>query len=124
MTFLCFFFQVERRRRDTINTWIMKLGKLIPDLFNPEAGPPKQNLMSKSGILARACDYLTELRTENDDLRRERNRDLDALEQENQRLQDEVGLLKQENEILRRQLESNGVFLKDPDDHESRLIMP
>ena len=51
-------FQVERRRRDTINTWIMKLGKLIPDLFassndaEPNA-PSRSSQMSKGGILAR-----------------------------------------------------------------------
>ena len=61
--------KVERRRRDTINNMIVKLGKLIPDLFNPEAGPPKNNTLSKGGILARACEYVSEIRQSNQSLR-------------------------------------------------------
>lgn len=52
--------EVERRRRDTINAWIMQLGKLIPglDMDDHEKGPPKGGALSKGGILAKACDYV------------------------------------------------------------------
>ena len=105
------FAQVERRRRDTINSWIMKLGKLIPDLFNPESGPPRQNLLSKGGILARACDYLTELRTENQELRNSHRDEADkveSLEMANQQLQSQIDILRSENASLRRRLEEHG----------------
>ncbi|KMQ95468.1 upstream stimulatory factor 1-like protein [Lasius niger] len=58
--------EVERRRRDKINNWITKLGKLLADCdqnVNKE-GDAKTNFepQSKGGILARACDYITKLR--------------------------------------------------------------
>ena len=106
--------QVERRRRDTINTMIVKLGKLIPDLFNPEAGPPKHNTLSKGGILARACEYVTEIRHSNQSLR-EKAAKADKILLENEKLQMQVDVLKQENEVLRQQLESNGILWKKVD---------
>ena len=123
------FAQVERRRRDTINSWIMKLGKLIPDLFNPESGPPRQNLLSKGGILARACDYLTELRTENQELRNSHRDEVESLEVANQQLQSQIDILRSENASLRRRLEEHGdvylggqvsddVDVEDDDDDE------
>ena len=61
--------EVERRRRDNINNWIMKLSKLIPDcngsdnsMSNTGAGKQSQ---SKGGILAKACEYLAEMRNTN-----------------------------------------------------------
>ena len=62
------------------------MGKLIPDLMNPSGDQPNRaTLMSKGGILARACDYLAELRQENHELSRRAAR-LEALEAENERL--------------------------------------
>merc|ERR1712111_230775 len=82
--------EVERRRRDTINSWIMKLGKLIPVLMNPlDGGANRATLMSKGGILARACDYLGELRQENHELTCRAAR-LESLEAENQRLKERL----------------------------------
>lgn len=64
--------EVERRRRDNINTWIMKLGKLLPDTEAPADvnAPPlgKGQSQSKGGILAKACEYVVELREENQKL--------------------------------------------------------
>ena len=62
--------EVERRRRDTINAWIMQLGKLIPGLDmdqDPEKGPPKGGggALSKGSVLAKACDYVSELTEDN-----------------------------------------------------------
>jgi len=121
--------EVERRRRDTINSWIMKLGKLIPDQFNPDhpaggggggdgSGPPRTSLMSKGGILARACDYLTELRKSNHELTRQvaKAEDLQLM---NEKLLEELEAVKSENESLRRRLEDNLVFIKDhPEDDD------
>ena len=62
--------EVERRRRDNINNWIMKLSKLIPDCNGGDtnsmssSGPGKQS-QSKGGILAKACEYLAEMRNTN-----------------------------------------------------------
>ena len=56
--------EVERRRRDNINNWIMKLSKLIPDCNNHENSQGKHS-QSKGGILAKACEYLAETRNTN-----------------------------------------------------------
>ena len=86
----------------------MKLGKLIPDLFNPDAGPPKNTTLSKGGILARACEYLTEVRQANQAFADKASK-VDKLLLENEKLQNQVDTLKEENEALRQQLESNGI---------------
>uniref|UniRef100_A0A3Q3AJL1 Upstream transcription factor 2, c-fos interacting n=1 Tax=Kryptolebias marmoratus TaxID=37003 RepID=A0A3Q3AJL1_KRYMA len=76
--------EVERRRRDKINNWIVTLSKLIPDCsIDSRTGA------SKGGILSKACDYIRELR------------------QKNQQLQDgskEVERVQMENELLRQQV--------------------
>uniref|UniRef100_A0A3B1J258 BHLH domain-containing protein n=1 Tax=Astyanax mexicanus TaxID=7994 RepID=A0A3B1J258_ASTMX len=53
--------EVERRRRDKINNWIITLSKIIPDcnLDTTKTGA------SKGGILSKACDYIQELRQQN-----------------------------------------------------------
>ena len=93
---------------------IMKLGKLIPDLFNPESGPPKNNTLSKGGILARACEYVSEIRQANQSLR-EKVGKAEKLMSENEKLQNQVAMLKLENESLKQQLESNGILWKKSD---------
>lgn len=45
---------MERRRRDKINSWITKLAALVPNSGLPDTA-------SKGGILAKACDHITEL---------------------------------------------------------------
>ena len=58
--------EVERRRRDNINNWIMKLSKLLPDCGNSGdsggAGSQGKQSQSKGGILAKACEYLADMR--------------------------------------------------------------
>lgn len=46
--------EVERRRRDKINSWISKLANLVPNSGLPDSA-------SKGGILAKACDHITDL---------------------------------------------------------------
>ncbi|OXB52710.1 hypothetical protein ASZ78_016612, partial [Callipepla squamata] len=76
--------EVERRRRDKINNWIVQLSKIIPDcsMENTKSG------QSKGGILSKACDYIQELRQSNHRLSEE----LQGLDQ-----------LQMDNEVLRQQ---------------------
>ncbi|XP_047648948.1 upstream stimulatory factor 2 isoform X4 [Phacochoerus africanus] len=81
--------EVERRRRDKINNWIVQLSKIIPDCNadNSKTGA------SKGGILSKACDYIRELR------------------QTNQRMQEtfkEAERLQMDNELLRQQVRDRG----------------
>ncbi|TRY89231.1 hypothetical protein DNTS_025400 [Danionella cerebrum] len=82
--------EVERRRRDKINNWIVQLSKTIPDcpLDVTKTG------QSKGGILSKACDYIQELR------------------QSNNRLGDELNNVedwKSKNQILKNQLRQHGI---------------
>ncbi|XP_063828840.1 upstream stimulatory factor 2-like isoform X1 [Ostrinia nubilalis] len=72
--------EVERRRRDKINSWITKLAALVPDAMADSS--------SKGCILSKACDHIT-------DLTRKQKR-LEKLEVENKKLMLEVLRLKQE----------------------------
>ena len=59
--------EVERRRRDNINTGIHRLGKLIPHdvITGDEVNKATTTTKSKGDILAKACEYLAELRRSN-----------------------------------------------------------
>lgn len=66
--------EVERRRRDKINHWIMRLANIIPSEqtnSGSESGGngcprvPPNELQSKGGILSKACEYITELKETN-----------------------------------------------------------
>ncbi|XP_014017936.1 upstream transcription factor 1 isoform X3 [Salmo salar] len=59
--------EVERRRRDKINNWIVTLSKTIPDCnIDPtKSGQVSISNESKGGILSKACDYIQELRQNN-----------------------------------------------------------
>ncbi|XP_043465620.1 upstream stimulatory factor 2-like isoform X1 [Leptopilina heterotoma] len=107
--------EVERRRRDKINNWIAKLGKIIPECNshsnsngNGSSGEGKTNYetQSKGGILAKACEYIGELRTANQSLG-QCLRDNERLRQEVVDLKQLVMELKRENLQLRSQLSSN-----------------
>lgn len=104
--------EVERRRRDKINTWIYRLAKIIPDC--PEAHT--KNSQSKGGILAKACDYISELRSHNDLLTervkesQRREMDFDLLKQELEVLKNENAALKNENALVRAQLQQQGLL--------------
>jgi len=97
--------EVERRRRDNINHWIMKLGKLIPadsddDPLTLNGG---KQALSKGGILAKACEYLADVRETNNYLR-EALAEKEEVIAENEKLQTELQKLKEENTRLRDQL--------------------
>jgi len=107
--------EVERRRRDNINNWIMKLGKLIPTVDgSPEASSGGKHTQSKGGILAKACEYLSETRTTSQRL-------ADSLKQnegitaENERLSSQVEQLQQENALLKQQLQNHGIIPQNQD---------
>lgn len=102
--------EVERRRRDTINAWIMQLGKLIPglDMDDQEKGPPKGGALSKGGILAKACDFVQELSEDNKTLEK-RVYELEGAAEENERLLNSIEELRQENTMLKQQLENHGI---------------
>uniref|UniRef100_A0A9J8CKK9 Upstream stimulatory factor 1 n=1 Tax=Cyprinus carpio carpio TaxID=630221 RepID=A0A9J8CKK9_CYPCA len=96
--------EVERRRRDKINNWIVQLSKTIPDctMDSTKTG------QSKGGILSKACDYIQELRQSNSRLGDELN-SLDRLKMDNQLLRQEVEDWTSKNQILRSQLRQHGI---------------
>lgn len=104
--------EVERRRRDKINTWIMKLGELIPDDGTQDKNVDSQGLRSKGGILAKACDYIVELRTMNKNIEKCMKAN-EQLASELEKLSKQNIELKYENGVLKSMLVENG-FLLDP----------
>ncbi|OCT66780.1 hypothetical protein XELAEV_18043032mg [Xenopus laevis] len=96
--------EVERRRRDKINNWIVQLSKIIPDcsMESTKSG------QSKGGILSKACDYIQELRQSNLRLSEELQ-NVDQLQMDNELLRQQVEDLKNKNLILRTQLRHHGV---------------
>ncbi|XP_022710413.1 upstream stimulatory factor 2-like [Varroa jacobsoni] len=62
--------EVERRRRDKINLWILRLSRIIPDCNlnseSPQGANKTQSLQSKGIILSKACDYINELKEKAD----------------------------------------------------------
>nr|CAH0108122.1 unnamed protein product [Daphnia galeata] len=83
--------EVERRRRDKINNWILKLGKIMPDSVHNDAG--KTGQQSKGGILSKACDYITDIRNANQRLAealRQSEHHVEELQAENAALRKEV----------------------------------
>ncbi|KAK9309185.1 hypothetical protein QLX08_001131 [Tetragonisca angustula] len=107
--------EVERRRRDKINNWIAKLGKIIPECnagangsgSGSVEGKANYETQSKGGILSKACEYITELRTANQGLG-QCLRDNEKLRQEITALKQLVTQLKRENLQLRSQISSAG----------------
>lgn len=107
--------EVERRRRDKINNWIAKLGKIIPECnTNASAnsngnssgeGKANYETQSKGGILAKACEYIGELRAANQGLG-QCLRDNEKLRQEINALKQLIAQLKRENAQLRSQVSS------------------
>ncbi|XP_067303906.1 upstream stimulatory factor 2 [Pseudorasbora parva] len=96
--------EVERRRRDKINNWIVALSKIIPDcgIDGTKTGA------SKGGILSKACDYIGELKQHNQRLQ-ESWRGVERLQMDNELLRQQLEELKSENGLLRAQLEHHGI---------------
>jgi len=91
--------EVERRRRDKINTWIMKIAAVVPDCQMDQS---KQGT-SKGGVLSKALDHIVKLRQENERLR-ENIKEQERVLVENQVLRQQVEKLRQENSILQANL--------------------
>ncbi|XP_030237634.1 upstream stimulatory factor 1 isoform X5 [Gadus morhua] len=96
--------EVERRRRDKINNWIVQLSKTIPDCTVDYT----KTGQSKGGILSKACDYIKELGQSNDKLREDIST-LDRLKMDNQLLRQEVEDWKAKNQNLRNLLRQHGI---------------
>ncbi|RVE66682.1 hypothetical protein OJAV_G00109710 [Oryzias javanicus] len=95
--------EVERRRRDKINNWIVTLSKLIPD-----CSVDSRSAASKGGILSKACDYIRELRQNNQRLQ-DSCKEVEQAEMDNELLRQQVEELKNDNALLRAQLQQHGV---------------
>ncbi|XP_012276557.1 upstream stimulatory factor 2 isoform X2 [Orussus abietinus] len=102
--------EVERRRRDKINNWISKLEKLLPEyshnLNGENDGKSVFESQSKGGILARACEYILELREANENLGHGLKEN-ELLIQETKSLRQLVHQLRKENSQLKAQLLPN-----------------
>uniref|UniRef100_A0A3B5LTQ6 Upstream stimulatory factor 1 n=1 Tax=Xiphophorus couchianus TaxID=32473 RepID=A0A3B5LTQ6_9TELE len=96
--------EVERRRRDKINNWIVQLSKTIPEC-NIDYTKTGQ---SKGGILSKACDYIKELRQSNMKLGEDSSA-LERLRVNNQLLRQEVENWESKNQILRNLLRQHGI---------------
>ncbi|ESO83356.1 hypothetical protein LOTGIDRAFT_133622, partial [Lottia gigantea] len=100
--------EVERRRRDKINNWIVQLSKVVPDCAAEQA----KTGASKGGILSKACDYITELRTSNARMA-ETLKETERISVDNELLRQQCEELKQENNILRNHLQQHGIVPPD-----------
>uniref|UniRef100_A0A8D0HMH1 Upstream transcription factor 2, c-fos interacting n=1 Tax=Sphenodon punctatus TaxID=8508 RepID=A0A8D0HMH1_SPHPU len=105
--------EVERRRRDKINNWIVQLSKIIPDCNtdNSKTGAVRAGAEpggSKGGILSKACDYIRELRQTNQRMQ-ETFKEAERLQMDNDLLRQQIEELKNENALLRAQLQQHGI---------------
>lgn len=101
--------EVERRRRDKINNWITKLSKIIPDLNSDNSkGTGSFEGQSKGGILAKACEYIVELRQSNNRLA-ECVKDNDTMLNELEELRKQNEKLQIDNDILKTHLSQHGI---------------
>ncbi|XP_012685046.1 upstream stimulatory factor 2 isoform X6 [Clupea harengus] len=96
--------EVERRRRDKINNWIVTLSKIIPDC-NMDTN---KSGASKGGILSKACDYIRELRQNNQRLQ-ESFKEVERVQLDNELLRQQIEDLKNDNALLRAQLQQHGI---------------
>ncbi|KAK3782453.1 hypothetical protein RRG08_025475 [Elysia crispata] len=100
--------EVERRRRDKINNWIVQLSKLVPDCAQE---PIKQTQASKGGILSKACEYIQELRSTNNRLA-ESLKEAERLGVDNELLRQQCAQLRTENQLIKQQLQQHGIVLE------------
>ncbi|XP_026145877.1 upstream stimulatory factor 2 isoform X2 [Carassius auratus] len=100
--------EVERRRRDKINNWIVTLSKIIPDcnIDNTKTGA------SKGGILSKACDYIRELRQTNQRFQ-ESYKEVERIQVDNELLRQQIEDLKNDNALLRAQLQQHGLEISE-----------
>lgn len=107
--------EVERRRRDKINTWIMKIAAVIPDCQMDQS---KQGT-SKGGVLSKALDHIIKIRGDNDRLR-ETIKEQERILVENQVLRQQVEKLRQDNAILQANLQLRQT--ENLEEHESKTL--
>ncbi|XP_040276839.1 upstream stimulatory factor 2 isoform X1 [Bufo bufo] len=102
--------EVERRRRDKINNWIVQLSKIIPDCNtdSSKTGAVRLSMQSKGGILSKACDYIRELRQTNQRMQ-ETFKEAERLQLDNDMLRQQIEEQKNENTLLRAQLQQHGI---------------
>ncbi|XP_033170244.1 uncharacterized protein DDB_G0271670 [Drosophila mauritiana] len=120
--------EVERRRRDKINSWIFKLKEMLPSLSSSSSfseastspstsgststnGSSKGNASSSNGrappndsksqILIKACEYIKSMQGEIDTLR-DCLRETDSLRASNQALREELDRLKRQQQLQER----------------------
>lgn len=108
--------EVERRRRDKINNWIVTLSKIVPDCVI-EASNAKGNLtqtlnaQSKGGVLAKTVEYISELKMVNsrmaEQLKENENVNMDV-----EILRQQLDELKSENAVLRNTLVQHGINME------------
>lgn len=96
--------EVERRRRDKINNWIVQLSKLVPDCVQET----KPNQASKGGILSKACEYIQELRNGNKTMM-ESLKEAERVNVDTDLLRSQVEELRKQNEALRAILAANHI---------------
>ncbi|XP_040154263.1 upstream stimulatory factor 1-like isoform X4 [Anopheles arabiensis] len=105
--------EIERRRRDKINNWIHELNKIIPAEHMNSPSSETQNKqnnggqgenLSKGGILAKACEYITRLKDTSDKLT-ECLAEKDQILLENLQLKESINQLLAENKRLQTQLQ-------------------
>jgi upstream stimulatory factor len=95
--------EVERRRRDKINTWISQLAQLVPDC----TGDVKLT-ESKCAVLSKACDYITSLQNANDSLAISFD-EVTVTTADITELRRQYNQLQAENRLLWTELHNNGI---------------
>lgn len=101
---------MERRRRDKINSWITKLASIIPENASSELkGNGHYDGQSKGGILAKACDYILDLRDTCDKYENASKENKD-LQQNIEMLKSRNAALERENKELRAVLKKNAIL--------------
>ncbi|XP_032836126.1 upstream stimulatory factor 1-like isoform X1 [Petromyzon marinus] len=98
--------EVERRRRDKINNWIVQLSKILPDSVTENSKTGQEQ--SKGGILSKACDYIQELRQTQQQLA-DNIKETERLHMDNELLRQQVEELRSKNTMLRAHLQQNGI---------------
>jgi upstream stimulatory factor len=88
--------EVERRRRDNINKWIVELSKVIPDCSTDQS----KHGQSKGGILEKTVQYLLDMKEENFRLI-DHIRSLEKLKYDNDLLVQQNDFLQKENDLLK-----------------------
>jgi len=100
--------EIERKRRDKINNWIIKLSKIVPDCQDEST---KQS-QSKGVILSKACDYITDLSKSNNKLANAHEENI-RLKKELTEIKKEKNELSKENERLKNLLKDNNIEIKE-----------